>query len=144
MTLLAILLSHQGKRSLNSSRIFASAFTSSSLTSSSTSTVTAFTSSKSRRSFGAGPQKCQFFSTNTDSSPKTATTLSATVEDELDSALDDILGSAFEEAGDLSKKASNIKVQSVSNNDSDVDDGVSTEVRLYHMLLLLFTVWIIV
>ena len=146
MTLLAILLSHNGKRNLlatnhRASRIFASAFTSSS-TSATSSTATALTSSKSLR-FGVGGSTIssskysnqQFFSTDAKSN-SSPSALSATVEDELDSALDDILASAFEEAGDV-PKPSNIKVQSVSNND-DGDAAVAaadaTEVRIYLLL----------
>ena len=51
-----------------------------------------------------------------------STALKATVEDDLDSALDDILGMAFEEAGNAPK--SRIKVQAVATLDDYSDDEV--------------------
>lgn len=71
--------------------------------------------------------KAFHFSTEANNEDDSTSALKATVEDELDSALDDILGMAFEEAGDTAPK-SNIKVQAVANSEDD-EDVEDDEVR---------------
>ena len=65
------------------------------------------------------PKAFHFSTEATDDDSTTA--LKATVEDDLDSALDDILGMAFEEAGDVAPK-STIKVQAAAPTEEDADD----------------------
>lgn len=62
------------------------------------------------------------FSTEASTDDDSSSALKATVEDDLDSALDDILGMAFEEAGGAPK--SNIKVEAVAPPEDLSDDEV--------------------
>ena len=56
-------------------------------------------------------------------SESSSTALKATVEEELDSALDDILGQAFQEAGDKTETRVRPRaIETVINSDDDDDD----------------------
>ncbi len=83
------------------------------------------------KSFG----KYQSFSTSS-SQGKTSSALSATVEDELDSALDDILGSAFEEAGEVDVSIKMEKRNFGDSNNRDAAVATPTEVCSYDICVI--------
>lgn len=147
MTFLAMILSNSGKHLMHSknqkvSKIFANAF-------SSTSSTSAAPSSK---KFGVynnhgitslsllvnGNHDDRSYSNSlqfsTDAAAFSSSSLKATVEEDLDSALDDILGKSFEEAGDIRKKK--VKATATSsrrtevNGDAQAESGTFDDVRL--------------
>lgn len=130
MTMLAMVLSQGGKkiqsRNVNNkfmTQIFVSAFSTapSSQIGISSRTKNAFVNPVASSS--SWQSRMQFSTTEDDN---TRTALKATVEDDLDSALDSILGEAFNEAGDDSAtKRANIKVEV---NDVEETNG-KVEVR---------------